>query len=72
MIAKIIGLIINILSYFPVYIYNLVYSRFYTRYFKYLYEYRWTYVMMCDRLDRKMSNVKRILDIGVGTGHPMK
>jgi ubiquinone/menaquinone biosynthesis C-methylase UbiE len=28
--------------------------------------------MMCDRLDRKMANVKRILDVGVGTGHPMK
>ncbi|CAD8089343.1 unnamed protein product [Paramecium sonneborni] len=63
MIARIIGLVINILSYLPVYIYNLLYSRFYTK---------WTYVMMCDRLEKKMANVKRILDVGVGTGHPMK
>lgn len=28
--------------------------------------------MMCDRLERKMKDVKRILDVGVGTGHPMK
>ena len=51
----------NIVTYIPVYIYNLLYSRFYTR---------WTYYMVADRLEKK-KDVKAILDIGIGTGHPM-
>ncbi|CAD8148706.1 unnamed protein product [Paramecium octaurelia] len=48
--AKIIGFFRCIQSYLPIYIYNLLYRRFYKK---------WTCVMMCDRLEKKISNVKR-------------
>ncbi|KAM3146658.1 hypothetical protein pb186bvf_001188 [Paramecium bursaria] len=62
MLFKVLNLLITILSYVPVYIYNLLYSRFYTR---------WTYYMVADRLQLK-KNIKSLLDVGIGTGHPMR
>ncbi|KAM3146655.1 hypothetical protein pb186bvf_001185 [Paramecium bursaria] len=62
MLFKVLNLLITILSYVPVYIYNLTFSSFYSKY---------PYYMLADRLQLK-KNIKSILDVGIGTGHPMR
>ena len=63
LISDIIAFVLRVISYVPVFIYNLLYSRFYTR---------WTYYMVADRLEKRKHKLERILDVGIGTGHPMK
>ncbi|KAL4492944.1 hypothetical protein ABPG72_020723 [Tetrahymena utriculariae] len=60
--SKIFQFIRFILSYIPVLIYNKIYSQYLTRY---------SYIDMADQWKGNEKNFKRILDIGVGTGHPL-
>lgn len=50
------------MSYIPVFIYNKIYSVYLTRY---------SYIDMADQWKGKEKDFKRILDVGVGTGHPL-
>lgn len=61
-LTTVVSFLRYIVSLIPVMIYNMVYSRYFTIS---------SYKHMATRWNFKKQNIKSILDVGVGTGHPL-